>query len=322
MTFNPLLATKQIQKSYVNFYKTNFTLGNDELSNQLDKLSDNNRLWREPFISISQNYIPGRTLEQLSLEVKLDNELVDTFPIQNLFQHQENAIKNIVKFERNTIVSSGTGSGKTEAFLIPVLNECAKSEVTGIKAIIIYPTNALAIDQVNRLRDILFTLNKKREGVRKREITFGIYTGPTARTIFGTSGELNSDLIYLSYRCPSCNRNDALKCDQENGKVILTCRHEKDIKIKFQIFTREELQNNPPDILITNYAMLQRIMVNQKDKPLFEKNKIKFLVLDEIHAYGGAKGVDVALLLRRFKRRLLKNSFEKQNIICVSSKFE
>ena len=318
MTFNPLWATKQIQKSYVNFYKTNFTLGNDELSDQLDKLSENNRLWREPFIAISQNYIPGRTLEQLSSEVKLDNELVDTFPIQNLFKHQENAIRNIVKFERNTIVSSGTGSGKTEAFLIPVLNECVKSEVTGIKAILIYPTNALANDQVNRIRDILFTLNKKR-GVRKREITFGIYTGPTARTIFGTSGELNTDLIYLSYRCPSCNRNDALKCNQENGKVVLTCRHEKDIKIKFQIFTRKELQNNPPDILITNYAMLQRIMVNQKDKPLFEKNKIKFLVLDEIHAYGGAKGVDVALLLRRFKRRLLKNSFEKQNIICVGT---
>lgn len=319
MTFNPLLATKQIQKSYVNFYKTNFTLGNDELSNQLDKLSEHNRLWREPFIAISQNYISGRTLKQLNLEVKLDNELITSLPIQNLFLHQENAIKNIVKFERNTIITSGTGSGKTESFLIPVLNECAKSEVTGIKAILIYPMNALANDQVDRLRDILFTLNKKREVVEKREITFGIYTGPTARTIFGKSGELNKDLIYLSYRCPSCNRNDALKCDQENGKVILTCRHEKNVKIKFQIFTREELQNNPPDILITNYSMLQRIMVNQKDKSLFEKNKIKFLVLDEIHAYGGAKGVDVALLLRRFKRRLLKNSFEKQNIICVGT---
>lgn len=318
-TFNPLLATKDIQESYVNFYKTNFTLGNDTLSNQLSKLSENNRLWREPFISISQNYVLGKTLEQLSSEVQLDNELLTSLPIQNLFQHQENAIKNIVKLERDTIVSSGTGSGKTESFLIPVLNECAKSEVIGIKAILIYPMNALANDQVDRLRDILFTLNKKRVNVGKREITFGIYTGPTARTIFQKSGELHKDLIYLSYRCPSCNRNDALKCDQENGKIILTCRHEQDVKIKFQIFTREELQNNSPDILITNYSMLQRIMVNQKDKPLFEKNKIKFLVLDEIHAYGGAKGVDVALLLRRFKRRLLKNSFEKQNIICVGT---
>jgi len=319
MTFNPLLATKKIQESYVNFYKTNFTLGNDELSNQLDKLSENNRLWREPFIAISQNYIPGRTLEQLNSEVKLDNELLTSLPIKHLFLHQENAIKNIIKFERNTIVSSGTGSGKTESFLIPVLNECTKSDITGIKAILIYPMNALANDQVDRLRDILFTLNKKRDVVGKREITFGIYTGPTAEKIFGKSGELHSKLMHLSYRCPSCKRNDALKCSEENGKVVLTCRHEKEIKIKFQVFTREELQNNPPDILITNYSMLQRIMVNQKDKPLFEKNKIKFLVLDEIHAYGGAKGVDVALLLRRFKRRLLKNSFEKQDIICVGT---
>ncbi len=319
MTFNPLLATKQIQQSYVNFYKTNFTLGNPELSNQLDKLSENNRLWREPFIAISQNYIPGRTLEQLSSEIKLDNDLITSIPIQNLFLHQENAIKNIIKFERHTIVSSGTGSGKTESFLIPVLNECTKLNGAGIKAILIYPMNALANDQVDRLRDILFTLNKKREKVGKTEITFGIYTGPTAERIFDKPGELHSKLIHLSYRCPSCNRNDALKCSEENGKVILTCRHEKEIKIKFQVFTREELQNNPPDILITNYSMLQRIMVNQKDKPLFEKNKIKFLVLDEIHAYGGAKGVDVALLLRRFKRRLLKKSFEKQDIICVGT---
>ena len=68
--FNPLSATKEIQKSYVNFYKTNFTLGNDKLTEQFDKLSENNRLWREPFIAISQKYIPGATLEQLSLEIK------------------------------------------------------------------------------------------------------------------------------------------------------------------------------------------------------------------------------------------------------------
>jgi|APSaa5957512535_1039671.scaffolds.fasta_scaffold01651_12 ATP-dependent helicase YprA (DUF1998 family) len=317
--FNPLSATKQIQKSYVNFYKTNFTLGNDKLTEQFDKLSENNRLWREPFIAISQKYISGATLEQLGLEIKLNDELIKSLPIENLFLHQQNAIRNIAHLERNTVVSSGTGSGKTESFLIPVLNECTKSEITGIKAVLIYPMNALANDQVDRLRDILFELNKKRQVSGKREITFGIYTGPTAQRIHGKSGELHSKLINLSYKCPSCKRNDAIKCSEEHGKVILTCKYERELKIKFQIFTREELRNNPPDIMITNYSMLQRIMVNQDDKPLFEKNKIKFLVMDEIHAYGGAKGVDVALLIRRFKRRILKDSFEKQKPICIGT---
>ena len=211
MTFNPLLATKEIQKSYVNFYKTNFSLGNKELSDQLDKLSENNRLWREPFISISQNYIPGGTLEELQSEVNIDDDLVDSIPISNLFKHQENAIRNVVKYERNTIVSSGTGSGKTESFLIPVLNECAKSEMEGIKAVLIYPMNALANDQVDRLRDILFELNKKRSKIGKREITFGIYTGPTPQTIFGKGRKLSESLSHLSYRCPSCHRNTAVK---------------------------------------------------------------------------------------------------------------
>ena len=317
--FNPLTATKEIQKSYVNFYKTNFTFGNEKLTEQFSKLSENNRLWREPFISIGQKYLPGKTLDQLNLEIKLNDDLIKSLSLENLFLHQEGAIRNIVHLERNTVVSSGTGSGKTESFLIPVLNECTKSEVTGIKAVLIYPMNALANDQVDRLRGILFELNKIRQEVGKREITFGIYTGPTARQINGKSGELNPDLIHLSFKCPSCDRSDALKCSADNGKVILTCKYEKELKIKFQIFTREELRNNPPDILITNYSMLQRILVNQDDKPLFEKNKIKHLVMDEIHAYGGAKGVDVALLIRRFKRRILNDSFEKQKPICIGT---
>ena len=323
MMFNPLTATKQIQNSYVNFYKTNFTLGNEKLTEQFSKLSENNRLWREPFISISQKYLPGKTLKQLNLEIKLNEDLIDILTLENLFLHQENAIRNIVHLERNTVVSSGTGSGKTESFLIPIINQCTISEVTGIKAVIIYPMNALANDQVDRLRDILFKLNNERQKVGKREITFGIYTGPTANRIHQSFVEgvptLDSKLIHLRFRCPSCNRSNALKCSDDNGKVILTCTYEKELKIKFQIFTREELRKNPPDILITNYYMLQRLLVNYNDKSLFEKNKIKYLVMDEIHAYGGAKGVDVALLIRRFKQRIIKNSFEKQKLICIGT---
>lgn len=320
MTFNPLSATKEIQESYVNFYKTNFTLGNKELSDELDKLSENNHLWREPYISITQNYVPGKLRNELQSEINIDPDVIASIPINKFYKHQENAMRNLIKNERNTIVSSGTGSGKTESFLIPVLNECTKSEVTGLKAILIYPMNALANDQVDRLRDILFKLNKKRQAVGKRQITFGIYTGPTPSRVTKDGNSLHDSLSTLRYRCPSCGRNNALICKIEGGHGILTCGNVSDnVKIDFQLLSREELQNNPPDILITNYVMLERILLRANDKPLFAKNKVKYLVVDEIHAYGGARGVDVGLLLRRFRRRLWKDSLEKLNIICVGT---
>lgn len=319
MSFNPLLATKEIQENYVNFYKTHFAIGNKELSDQLEKLTENNRLWREPFIAINQNYVSGGTLKELQSKINLDDNVVESLPISKMFKHQEDAIINIVNRKRNTVISSGTGSGKTESFLIPVLNECARSQISGIKAIIVYPTNALANDQVDRLRDILYKLNTKRIKAEKREITFGIYTGSTPELRYGKYRRSSGMLSYLSYRCPACKRNASLICSEEGGKTILTCKNEPDVRIKFQIMSREEMRESPPDILITNYVMLERILVRSNDKPLFEGNRVKLLVLDEIHDYGGTRGVDVALLLRRLKRRLLKSSSEEQKIIRIGT---
>lgn len=319
MTFNPLSATKKIQESYVNFYKYNFALHNEKLSNELQKLAENNHLWKSPYISITQSYKPGPTKQALITDTGINEDIIESIGYKNFHKHQGDAITNIIKNERHTVISSGTGSGKTEAFLIPILNECTKSDVEGTKAIIIYPMNALAGDQVTRLRNYLYIINKKRESLQQRPITFGIYNSATPEYAV-KNGKNDSRLEHLELQCPKC-KHDSLGCKIDNvtGKPILACKREEDVEIDFQLLTRNDLREKPPDILITNYVMLERILVRRSDQSLFSKNKVKFLVLDEIHTYGGARGVDVSLLLRRFKRRLAYDSQENLKLICIGT---
>ncbi len=318
MITNPLSATKEIQQNYVDFYKANFALGNKELAKKLDELKNNNRLWKSPFISITQNYLHGQKDYELMADADIDKDVLTAVGVENFFKHQELAIKNIILNEKNTIVSSGTGSGKTESFLIPVLDTCSKANVEGIKAIIVYPMNALAGDQVTRLRDYLFKLNKIRDSKGLKKITFGIYNGATPETAY--RGNKLDPKLDVEFQCPNCKK-DSLVVEKtpSNPNCILRCNEEKEVELDFQLLTREELRDNPPDILITSYVMLDRILLRPSDIPLFENNKVKYLILDEMHTYEGARGVDVSLLLRRLKRRLDFVTPNNLEFLCIGT---
>lgn len=154
-----------------------------------------------------------------------------------------------------TLVTTGTGSGKTEAFLYPILDHmlrAKKNGVTGTKALILYPMNALANDQANRLAEML-TSHPALSG-----ITAGIYTGQqeTARTRVSGEGLIND---------------------------------------------RDVFRTDPPDILLTNYKMLDMLLLRPQDAPIWKKSatSLQYVVLDEFHTYDGAQGTDVAMLLRR-----------------------
>lgn len=322
MIFNPLTITEEIHKQYIDFFKSSFVLNNEELSAKLDGLAQGNHLWKSPFISITQNYVIGQTGKELSHDTGISNDVIDAVGISKFYKHQELAIKNITFNGRHTIVSSGTGSGKTETFLIPILDDCVKMDnQRGTKAVLIYPMNALANDQVDRIRDILFRLNKTRKSQSKREITFGIYTSQTPENIRNMAGKHDDDfdtLTTIDTRCPSCLQY-SLHVDSDGVNTFYTCRNEKDFRINYQIITRNELRDNPPDILITNYVQLEYLLLRKKDSILFQNNKIKFLVLDELHSYQGARGVDVGLLMRRFRRRIQKNSTISGDITCIGT---
>lgn len=316
---NPIANTENIHEQYAQFFKTEYALDNKELAQKLDELFKNNFLWKPPYISITQNFESGKQIDDFVDDLGLSKEIVEATKILRFYKHQELAIENIVKNGRSTIISSGTGSGKTEIFLIPIFEECSKYDgEVGIKAIIVYPMNALANDQVDRIRDYLFPINQKRKAEKKKEITFGIYTGETPNTIYdsseSTSQKFRTD---IKTKCPSCGKYE-LHLATDGINSFFTCNNEEGLRIDYQIPTRSELKANPPDILVTNYMQLEYLLLRDSDKPLWNKNMIKFIVLDEIHAYGGAKGVDVSLLLRRLKNRI-ENTSTKKSIIFVGT---
>lgn len=181
-----------------------------------------------------------------------------------LYSHQVRSIMNICKDDRNTVVSTGTGSGKTESFLIPILNHILKEgddiSLPGVRAMIIYPMNALVNDQMRRLSKILSDYE---------DIRFGFFTGETK--------ELKSKDSY----------NERFGRYPEDNEVFL----------------EEDMRNSPPHILITNYSMLEHILIRYENSvEIFKKDnsdRWKYIVLDEVHTYGGATGIEVSMLLKR-----------------------
>ena len=176
------------------------------------------------------------------------------------YLHQMRAFQRLTGASpQPTLVATGTGSGKTECFLYPLLEHCAKSSEPGVKALIIYPMNALAQDQARRFAKEIY----HQEAV-KGKVSVGLYTGELRRG----SKAMTEDSVILD---------------------------------------RDELQKNPPDILLTNYKMLDFLLLRPKDRDLWRYNdpgRLKYLVVDELHTFDGAQGTDLACLVRRLRDRL------------------
>ncbi len=195
----------------------------------------------------------------------------------SLYAHQLHAIEASKK--RNIIVASGTGSGKTECFLYSMFNNLLLSETSeslkepGVRILLIYPMNALVKDQLKR---IVGLLKDSPEG-----ITVGMYTGQTPN--YNLHGE--SDLV-----------------DWEKGA--------NGHKLGNYMRSREEIRKNPPHILITNYSMMEYMMLRHADIKIFNGKKLQAIVLDEAHLYSGDLGNDINMLIRRVLARFGKNHEE------------
>src|SRR5262249_22184164 len=197
-----------------------------------------------------------------------------------LYAHQEEAIKRVAE-GRNIVVATGTGSGKTECFLYPILLHLYREHLQGtlrarpgIRALVLYPMNALAYDQRDRLGRLHQRLE---EGRGDFKFSFGQYTGATPD-----------------------NKNDSRR---RAADVI-------ERRFPGELVLRDEMRATPPHILLTNFSMLEYQLLRPDDSPLFDEPHGRtwtFLVLDEAHQYRGIRGAEMSLLLRRLKQRLRKS---------------
>lgn len=274
-----LAATRRITDSYRRYLISTYAPVRPDLrSDFTNALSGSFPIVNGPFLQSSPPFAAGATTNDLIDEGVLSANLraiAERFPLDRpLHMHQEVAIRKAVTLKRNLVVATGTGSGKTECFLLPILNyllrerEAGTLSQPGVRALLLYPMNALANDQVKRLRSLLAAFP---------DVTFGRYVGETAR--------------------------DGRQAEQE-----FRARYPNEPRVQNELLSRERIQSTPPHILLTNYAMLEYLLLRPDDSPLFDGphgGRWRFVVLDEAHVYDGAKGTEVAMLLRRVKDRVM-----------------
>ncbi len=251
----PSVISSQVQRGIEDFLRTTFPLSSPFFHGILDRLfADRNQLFKGPYISVK---LPFRT-------GSVGRDYFKPFEMEFApFQHQEKAFKRLGGDEaRSTLISTGTGSGKTECFLYPVMDYCWRHRgEPGIKAIIVYPMNALATDQAKRIARFIDS-HEQLDG----NVTAGLFIGGQADN--KGQGAMDRDMV-------------------------ITCKN--------------TMRTSPPDILLTNYKMLDYLLIRPKDLPLWKDNApetLKHLVVDELHTFDGAQGTDLACLIRRLKERV------------------
>lgn len=295
MTIHPLKTTDHIRQTYIRYLKTIKPFQDESFRDAFaSALEEPNMLVKGPLVEIALPYKKGKSIKELVEEGVLSPKFAELnspdLPYNRpLYEHQVKAIRKAVR-ERNLIVATGTGSGKTETFLVPILNYLFREEETGtlgkpgVRAMLLYPMNALANDQMKRLRRLLQNYSK---------ITFGRYIGETD---------------------DSLSRDKAI----EGFRKI----YPQEPILENELFTRSEMQTAPPHILLTNYAMLEYLLLRPADSKLFDGDTGKhwhFIALDEAHVYDGANATEMAMLLRRLADRVVGAQLGKLQVIATSA---
>ena len=264
----PALDVFALRDSVVDEYKrfaTSFTIVHSpDIREQVENIYAENRYWPEPLIQINPSYKCSTDIDTLVANGVLDSGCAEIFRAKGrpltLYKHQEQAIA-LAAEDESFVVTTGTGSGKSLCFFIPIVNRVLAARRTSgqrrTHAIIVYPMNALANSQMEELGKFI---NQVRG---EPPITFARYTG------------------------------------QEDWNE------------------RKRIADTPPDILLTNFMMLELLMTRQEeiDRRVMGNCKgLRFLVLDELHTYRGRQGADVALLVRRVRERL-----QPEKLLCIGT---
>jgi len=280
-SIDPIAVSEAIKQSYRRYLGSLISPSDPGIARSLDrellKIGESGaELVSGPFLEVTPAYEQAQNSRDLIAEGKLGNGfsrlLSEHFSLERpWFRHQVDSLQ-LVNRGRNAVVATGTGSGKTESFLLPILNSilsepAADATHPGVRALLLYPMNALANDQLKRLRELLASTP---------EITFGRYTGETKETDREARDEYRS----------------------RYGSVA---------PLRNELLSREAMRARPPHLLLTNYSMLEYLLLRPEDSELFgdpDKSTWKFIVLDEAHIYDGALGAELGYLIRRLRDRV------------------
>ena len=266
----PSLLARDIQLGIKQFLITAFEPSDDFFHGLMQRFVEDEATWmRGPYLQVGLPFQVGKSGQQFF------GNFATQYPG---YVHQEMAWSRLASNQQaaNTLVATGTGSGKTECFLYPLLDHASRARAAGepgIKALVIYPMNALASDQARRIAELVAQIPAF-AGLR-----VGLFVG-------GQVGEPGSGV-------------------KMGASSVIT--------------DRDTLRESPPDILLTNYKMLDYLLIRPKDRKLWQKNSpttLRYLVVDELHTFDGAQGTDLALLLRRLCARLKTPA---GHLVCVGT---
>jgi ATP-dependent helicase YprA (DUF1998 family) len=241
---------------YASYTRSFIKIADARISNTVESSLNAGAFWPEPLLQLNPTFLPGGTIDELVADGSLHAECARIFRIEKsdadhsgrpllLHAHQRKAILK-AKEEKSYVLTSGTGSGKSLTYIVPIVDHVLRRGAgRGIQAIVVYPMNALANSQDEELRKFL----EKGYPEGKPPVRFALYTGQEKRA------------------------------------------------------EREAIRGNPPDILLTNYMMLELLLTRSEDRELVRAAQgVRFLVFDELHTYRGRQGADVALLIRRCRQ--------------------
>ena len=253
MSLNPIIALDHVIEEYRDHLQSEFRARDRALRGALETELDRPLfLAQEPFYQAHRPFRAGQPWNQLPLAPALARAIATRSNSETAFLHQSDAISHLLGSTPSPlVVTTGTGSGKTECFLLPVIqnavDDARQFRRTGLTAILIYPMNALANDQEKRIKEYL------------------------------EAAGIADDV-------------DVRKYDRGTSQG-----------------ERERMRTNPPRILLTNYMMLEYLLIRPADRDaIFANHRCRFLVLDEVHTYRGVLGSNIALLLRRLRAHLTR----------------
>ena len=256
-----------IIQNYSRYIKSFIEIFDQKIAQKVQAELEKGLLWPDPLVQLNPAFESGAWINELVEDGILHQECKNIFRINKtrygggkelrLYKHQLEAI-HAAKSGENYVLTTGTGSGKSLAYIIPIVDYVLRNgSGHGIRAIVVYPMNALANSQYGELEKFLCYGYPDGKG----PVTFERYTG------------------------------------QEDEK------------------TRERIITNPPDILLTNYVMLELILTRPRERKLIQAaHNLRFLVLDELHTYRGRQGADVAMLVRR-----VRNTCRATNLQCIGT---